>query len=168
MDIRLASAADLPRLHPVIERAYRGDSARASWATESAPPASPRTSIPALEAILASPAERLLVALGQDAAPVGCVQISDRGGNRAYLGLLCIDAGLQSGGLGSRLVAAAERLAVQAFGARIMEMTVIASHERLIGYYQRRGYQPTGERRPYPVTLDPPCEMLVLAKALAA
>ena len=49
-----------------------------------------------------------------------------------------------------------------------MEMTVITTHDRLIAYYQRRGYEPTGERRPYPVPLDPPYEMLVLAKALAA
>jgi len=168
MDIRPASSSDLPRLHPIIERAYRGDTARQSWAIASAPPASPRTSIAALEAILASPAERLLVALGTDGAPIGCVQISDRGDGRAYLGLLCVDPGLQSGGLGHRLIAAAEQLAATAFGARQMEMTVISTHDKLIQYYQRRGYHPTGEHRPYPVPLDPPQQMIVLAKALAA
>ena len=29
--VRKALAADLPLLHPVIERAYRGDSARQGW-----------------------------------------------------------------------------------------------------------------------------------------
>jgi hypothetical protein len=143
MDIRPALPSDLPGLHPIIERAYRGDTARQSWAIESAPPSSPRTSIAALEAILANPAERLLVALKADGTPSGCVQISDKGDGRAYLGL-------------------------SAFGARQMEMTVISTHDKLIQYYQRRGYQPTGEQRPYPVPLDPPQQMLVLAKALAA
>lgn len=168
MDIRLATTADLPRLHPVIERAYRGESASASWAIETSPPTSPRTSIAALEAILRNSAERLLVALSNDGVPVGCVQISDRGKGHAYLGLLCIDPALQSAGLGSRLIAAAEQLAATTFGTQVMEMTVIDSHHSLIHYYQRRGYNPTGEQRPYPVPLDPPQHMLVLAKALAA
>ncbi|WP_176596122.1 MULTISPECIES: GNAT family N-acetyltransferase [Sphingobium] len=168
MDIRPALPSDLPGLHPIIERAYRGDTARQSWAIESAPPSSPRTSIAALEAILANPAERLLVALKADGTPSGCVQISDKGDGRAYLGLLCVDPGLQSSGLGHHLIAAAEQLAASAFGARQMEMTVISTHDKLIQYYQRRGYQPTGEQRPYPVPLDPPQQMLVLAKALAA
>ncbi|WP_150291915.1 GNAT family N-acetyltransferase [Sphingobium estronivorans] len=168
MHIRPATAIDLPRLHRVIERAYRGEAASESWAIESPPPTGPRTSIPALEAILSDPAERLLVALDEDGTPIGCVQISDLGQSRAYLGLLCIDPDLQSGGLGHALLAAAERLAVATFHSRRMEMTVIASHDRLIAYYRRRGYAPTGERRPYPVPLDPPYEMLVLAKALAA
>ncbi|AEG47893.1 GCN5-related N-acetyltransferase [Sphingobium chlorophenolicum L-1] len=168
MDIRPAALSDLPQLHPIIERAYRGDTARESWAIESAPPSGPRTSIAALEAILANPAERLLVALRTDGTPSGCVQISDKGAGVAYLGLLCVDPGLQSSGLGHQLIAAAEQLAATTFAARRMEMTVIATHDKLIQYYQRRGYRPTGERRPYPVPLDPPRQMLVLAKSLAA
>ncbi|QDC37552.1 GNAT family N-acetyltransferase [Sphingobium fuliginis] len=168
MDIRLARPSDLPRLHPIIERAYRGDTARQSWAIETAPPATPRTSIAALEAILADPTERLLVAPDPDDAPIGCVHISDRGDGRACLGLLCVDPALQSGGLGHRLIAAAEQLAATAFGTRRMEMTVISTHDNLIQYYRRRGYRPTGETRPYPVPLDPPQQMVVLAKALAA
>ena len=35
-----------------------------------------------------------------------------------------------------------------------MEMTVIASRDELIAYYERRGYALTGERRPFP--LDDP------------
>ncbi|WP_242122898.1 GNAT family N-acetyltransferase [Sphingobium sp. Sx8-8] len=168
MPIRFATPQDLPRLHPVIERAYRGETARKSWAIEAPPPSSPRTSIPALEAILATPTERLLVATMEDGTPIGCVQISDRGEGRSYLGLLCIDPDRQSAGLGSQLVAAAEHHAAILFGARLMEMTVIDSHSKLIQYYQRLGYHLTGERQPYPVPLDPPYAMLVLAKALAA
>jgi hypothetical protein len=31
-----------------------------------------------------------------------------------------------------------------------MEMTVIAQRRDLIAWYQRRGWHPTGERRPFP------------------
>ncbi|ETI63804.1 N-acetyltransferase GCN5 [Sphingobium sp. C100] len=166
MDIRLATPADLPALHPVIERAYRGDDARQGWTFESDLLTGPRTDLSALEAILASPLDRLLVACtGEE--PVGCVQISDRGNGLAYLGLLCIDPMLQAAGLGRRLVTAAEHQAARLFGATMMEMTVIDSRVELIGWYQRRGYRLTAETRPFPIPLDPPLAMVVLAKALA-
>lgn len=167
MDIRPATAADLPALHPVIERAYRGDAARTGWTFESDLLSGPRTDLATLSAILASPTDRLLVALGEDAAPIGCVQITDKGVGIAYLGLLCIDPARQAGGLGRSLVAAAEDHAARLFAATCMEMTVIDSRTELIAWYQRRGYALTGETRPFPIPLDPPLAMVVLAKALA-
>ena len=41
------------------------------------------------------------------------------------------------------------------------------SRVELIGWYQRRGYRLTAETRPFPIPLDPPLAMVVLAKALA-
>lgn len=166
--IRLATPADLATLHPVIERAYRGDSARAGWTFESDLLSGPRTDLASLAAILASRSDRLLVALDAGGAPVGCVQISDQGGGTAYLGLLCIDPRLQAAGLGRQMIAAAEDHAARLFAARIMEMTVIDSRAELIAWYQRRGYALTAETRPFPIPLDPPLAMVVLAKALAA
>ncbi|HUD95382.1 GNAT family N-acetyltransferase [Sphingobium sp.] len=167
MDIRIATAADLPLLHPVIERAYRGDAARAGWTFESDLLTGPRTDLATLAAILASPTDRLLVAIA-DGAPIGCVQITNKGQSAAYLGLLCIDPARQAGGLGRLLIEAAEDHAARLLGATRMEMTVIDRRAELIAYYQRRGYALTGERRPFPIPLDPPLEMVVLAKALAA
>lgn len=166
MDIRLATVADLPTLHPVIERAYRGDTARAGWTFESDILTGARTDIATLATILDSPADRLLVALAQD-NPIGCVQITDKGAGTAYLGLLCVDPQRQADGLGRRLIDAAEWWAASDFGATIIEMTVIDSRSELIAYYQRRGYTLTGEARPFPIALEPPLSMAVLAKALA-
>lgn len=167
MLIRLATPADLPALHPVIERAYRGDSARAGWTFESDLLTGPRTDIATLSAILASPTDRLIVALDADATPIGCVQITRRSETLAYLGLLCIDPLLQSAGLGRHLIAAAEDHAARLFSAQIMEMTVIDSRAELIAWYVRRGYALTTEKRPFPIPLNPPLHMVVLAKRLA-
>lgn len=167
MDICIATPADLPLLHRVIERAYRGDAARAGWTFESDLLSGPRTSLDTLRTILASPAERLVVALDAGEMLIGCVQITDKGDGIAYLGLLCIDPARQAGGLGRRLIAAAEDHAARLFATRLMEMTVIDSRTELIAWYQRRGYAPTGETRPFPIPLDPPLAMTVLAKALA-
>jgi GNAT superfamily N-acetyltransferase len=163
--IRLAVAADLARLHPVIERAYRGDEARKGWTSEADLLDGQRTDMVALEGILADPATRLIVASEGD-EPIGCVQVSDHGGGTAYLGLLCIDPLRQAGGLGRQMIAAAEDLARDTFAATRIEMTVIEQRAELIAYYQRRGYAATGERRDFPIRLDPPYFMTVLAKPL--
>ncbi len=45
-------------------------------------------------------------------------------------------------------------------------MTVIDKRSELIDYYRRRGYVPSGERRDFPIALDPPLFMTVLVKSL--
>ena len=49
IDIRPATLADLPRLHPVVERAYRGDSARQGWTHEADLLSDTRTDLATLE-----------------------------------------------------------------------------------------------------------------------
>ena len=164
--IRLATPDDLPRLHRVIERAYRGDAARAGWTHEADLLDGTRTDIATLQAALANPAVRLLVALDGD-TPIGCVEVTDRGGGLTYLGLLCIEPALQAAGLGKRLIEAAEAIARDTFGAAAMEMTVIENRVELIEYYERRGYARTPERRDFPLAIEPPLYMTVLVKPLA-
>ena len=165
LTIRLATRDDLPALHPVIERAYRGETARAGWTHEADLVEGNRTDLPTLTAIVDDPKARMLIAL-QDDTPIGCVQVSDKGDGLAYLGLLCIDPRLQTGGFGKQLVAAAEDCAREVFGATRMEMTVIDVRRRLIAFYERRGYAVLGEKRDFPIPLDPPLFMDVLVKAL--
>jgi GNAT superfamily N-acetyltransferase len=76
---------------------------------------------------------------------------------------------VQAGGIGRRMIAAAEAEAVARFGARIMEMTVIEARPDLIAWYGRRGYAPSGEKRPLPVqvgTSRAPLALVVLTRAL--
>lgn len=164
--IRPASRDDLPRLHPVIERAYRGETARRGWTHEADLIEGQRTDLDTLRGIVDDPAQRLLVA-ERDGSIIGCVQVSDRGDGLAYLGLLCVDPALQAAGLGKQIVAAAEATARDTFGADTMEMTVIDSRRKLIEYYERRGYAVSGEKRDFPIPLDPPLFMDVLVKSLA-
>jgi ribosomal protein S18 acetylase RimI-like enzyme len=170
--IRAAAAADIPALLDLVHSAYRGDRARAGWTHEADLLDGQRTDAEGLQAIIADPNQRLLLA-DQDGALAGCVQISDQGGGTAYLGMLSIAPERQAAGLGRALIAAAENHARRLFGAKNMEMTVIRQREELIAYYERRGYARTGEERPFP--LDDPrfgvpkrrdLSFVVLAKAL--
>lgn len=172
MSIRVATAADIPALHALVEGAYRGDSARRGWTHEADLLGGQRTDAAALAAIIADPAQRILVDV-DDGVIAGCVQIARGAGGGAYLGLLSVDPARQAGGRGSRLIAAAEAMAAADFAAHSIEMTVIRQRGELIAYYRRRGYTETGEERPFP--LDNPrfglprtreLAFVVLAKAL--
>jgi ribosomal protein S18 acetylase RimI-like enzyme len=163
--IRIAAREDLPRLHPVIERAYRGDAARAGWTHEADLLEGERTDLATLQAIVADSRQRLLIG-EQGEAVLGCVNVADKGAGLAYLGLLCVDPELQAGGLGRRLLAAAEDCAREAFGAERIEMTVIDARAELIAWYERRGYAQTGERRDFVIAVEPPLFMTVLVKSL--
>lgn len=164
--IRRATHADLEELHALVERAYRGDAAKTGWTHEAdIILEGQRTSHDILAATVDDDNERLLVAV-EDGRLIGCVQISDREYGTAYMGLLTVDPLLQAAGIGKKLMAAAEAMAMAAFEAHLIEMTVIAQRSELIAYYQRRGYRLTGERRPFPVDIDPPLTMVVLEKSL--
>lgn len=152
-DFRLARPGDAAALQPLVHRAYRGDSARQGWTHEADLLDGQRIDAASLESVIADPTQAVIVAERAGAA-VGCVQVSDKRNGLAYLGMLTVDPLLQGSGLGRRLIDAAERFAVERFEARRMEMTVIVQRDELIDWYRRRGYQPTGETRPFPAT-DP-------------
>lgn len=166
-EIRPATHADLQTLHPLIERAYRGDAARAGWTHEAdLGVAEERTDLETLAGIVADPASRLLTAF-EGETPIGCVHVADHGDGLAYLGLLTVDPLRQAAGLGRRLIDAAERIARERFACRAIEMTVVHKRAELIAYYERRGYTLTEERRPFPIPKDPPLFLQVLVKPLA-
>ncbi len=159
-----ATPADTPALKALLEAAYRGDSARQGWNHEADILDDERTSREELDALLADPAVTILTARDADQL-IGCVAVTRKDAHLAYLGMLCVLPTLQSGGLGRRLLDAAEDLA-RGEGIAAMEMTVIDSRASLIAWYERRGYVFTGERRPFPVRRNPPITFVVLEKRL--
>ncbi len=164
IEIRPAALTDLPRLHPVVERAYRGDTARQGWTHEADMLSDARTDLETL-ATLIDGDSRLLIALDGDTI-LGCVNVASRDEDLAYLGLLCVDPEIQARGIGKQLIAAAESTARDSFAADRIEMTVIDRRVELIAWYERHGYTPSGETRPFPVPVDPPLTMTVLVKPL--
>lgn len=165
--IRPAAPDDIPAIRALVESAYRGDSARAGWTHEADLLSGERTSDDELAAVLANPDQRLLVA-EEGPALVGTVTVSKTNVDLAYIGMLAVDPHRQSGGLGRRLLAAAEAAALGAWNVQSIEMTVIARRAELIAYYERRGYSRTGELRPFPHPSDKPIDlpMVVLVRNL--
>lgn len=119
LEARPAIAADLPEVHALIESAYRGETAKAGWTHEADLLDGPRTSLEALEAILGNP-EELLLLFRDDSTIIGCVHLTRLSATSTYFGLLTVQPGRQSGGLGKHIIATAEREAIRRFGAKMM------------------------------------------------
>jgi len=165
MKLRDATADDLPDLHALIESAYRGESARRGWSHEADLLDGQRTQLAELEAMLANPAQHLLL-FDDGERPASCVALTDKGSGLVYLGLLTVGPARQASGLGRMMLAAAEDHARDDLGASRIEMTVIGLRAELIAWYERRGYAASGERRPFPVEGHEELEFVVLEKSL--
>lgn len=168
LKLRSATHADLPALHAMIERGFRGTAGAPGWTHERHLFDGPRTDIATLAATVDADDQELLIA-ESDGVPIASVQISRVGDGITYMGMLCVDPERQSGGLGGRMIAEAETEAVTRYGATRMEMTVIDRRDDLIAYYGRLGYAPTGETRALPGgigQLRDDLALLVLAKPL--
>lgn len=149
LSFRRATVADVAPLAALVNSAYRGDSSRAGWTTEADLLGGQRTDAEALAQLIAQPDSALLLCL-RAGEIVGSVHVERVDATTAYLGMLVIRPVLQRQGLGRRLMAEAEHFAGEEWGAKRMQMQVIALRRELIAYYERRGYQCSGETKPFP------------------
>jgi ribosomal protein S18 acetylase RimI-like enzyme len=147
--IRLARPADADTLAALIRSAYRGDTSRAGWTSEAHLVEGERISADQVRAMISQGGSLLLVAENNEGI-VACCQLQDQGAGLAYFGTFAVSPQAQGAGLGRQVMAEAERQAVAAFAATRLEMTVLAQQDRLIAYYERRGFRRTGETRPFP------------------
>ena len=97
----------------------------------------------------------------------GCVYVEKRG-DRAYLGLLSVVPSLQRTGLGRRLTAAAEELAVKE-NCIGMDLRIISARSDVMQpFYEHLGYTVTGTSPlPDSVELKMPCHFIHMSKSLA-
>lgn len=175
--LRVARLEDAPALAALVNSAYRGDTSRVGWTTEADLLGGQRTDPDALRGFIAAGEaadDRVLLVHDHDAGIDACVQL-ERRGEEAYLGMFTVRPTLQGGGLGRRLLGAAERDARHRWGTTAIVMTVIAQRQELIAWYERRGYRATGETARFPYgdprfgePKRPDLHFVVLRKALAA
>ena len=146
--IRRATRADVHVVVALVESAYRGELSRAGWTTEADLVGGQRTDAGEVLTCIERPRSVVLLA-----EPVGevvaCahVTVEDEAG---YFGLFAVTPTLQGGGIGTRLLAEAERIVQDEWRLPTMRMTVIDVREELLAYYERRGYARTGIKKPFP------------------
>ena len=167
---RFAEERDVPAIVGLVEAAYRGE---AGWTTETHLLDGQRTDAGMVRAAIRAHGSAVLVAEAGGHL-VGCCQLERRPDAEVYFGMFSVRPGRQGQGWGRQILAEAERLARDDWGARTMVMTVLAQRGELIAWYERRGYRRTGESRPFPygnvrfgIPKRPDLSFVVLSKPLA-
>lgn len=171
MAIIHASANDIPALVDLLNSAYRGEGSKRGWTTEADMISGEiRTDQPTLKKLMTSAGAVFLKYVNEENEIVGCVFLHQRG-EKLYLGMLCVSPVLQAKGTGKELMKAAEQHAKETNCEAIFMRVVSVRHE-LINWYERQGYQLTGEAEPFPQN-DPfgtpttPLEFLIMEKKIS-
>jgi ribosomal protein S18 acetylase RimI-like enzyme len=165
-----ATLADAPALALLINEAYRGESTPQSWTTENQLFEGPRIDVPHIDNMLLLPHATLLKYVAADGQLLGCVYLEPKG-KLLYLSTLAVAPAAQAQGVGRQLLAAAEAQARQHGCPRIV-ISVLSARPELLAWYERHGYQRTGQREPFPATVQfgrprQPLTLLELEKMVA-
>jgi ribosomal protein S18 acetylase RimI-like enzyme len=168
LQFAICSGADIPSLVNLVNSAYRGESSKKGWTTEAGLLDGIRTDKEGIYRMIHQAGSVILKCM-IDNELVGCVYLQKQE-NYLYLGMLTVSPELQAAGIGKELLKASEDYASRE-DCNIIMMTVITVRQELIEWYERRGYNQTPERRPFPN--DPrfgipkqPLEFLVMEKKL--
>ncbi len=153
MHVTEAGDADCDELAALVNAAYRGDSSRAGWTTETDLLDGQRTDPATLRAQIAEPGHTILclraTAVGPILACAAVHDVDDERGRAVYFGMLTVRPALQARGLGRALLDRIERLGRDR-GAGRVTMTVIPLRQELVAWYERRGFRRTGDVRAFP------------------
>ncbi len=169
LNISAVTALDINELVDLVNSAYRGDSSKKGWTTEAELLEGIRTDPNTLLEQINQPGHTILKAVNSEHEIIACVSLEEKG-NKMYLGMLTVKPDIQAIGIGKKMLLAAESFALSR-DLHCIEMTVISVRSELIAFYERRGYNKTGEKRDFPT--DPKfgikkrdLEFIVLEKKL--
>ena len=153
--IRIADAADGPRLIPVIKSAFAIEAFLEGTRTDNER--------------LADTMSKGDVLVAEDSSDqlLGCVYTEVRG-ERGYMGMLAVDPAHQGTGLATRIVAAAEEH-LRRLGCEAVDIIVLSLRPDLPPLYRRFGYAETGTQEFHPSRKLKPgteCHGIVMSKLL--
>ncbi|KAK5094007.1 hypothetical protein LTR24_003814 [Lithohypha guttulata] len=166
--VRTATPADVDPLLSLISSAYRGEESRKGWTTEADLLTGDRIDAAGLLAKISDPNGVMLLttATATDPDPsasasavesgsgssalLACCELRRRDDGIGFFGLFAVEPRRQGSGLGRQILQIAESYARETMGLEKLEMQVIFTRAELIAWYMRRGYERTGERRPFP------------------
>lgn len=145
--ITQATLIDVPELNILINSAYRGDSSRQGWTSEADIVGGARIDEEMLTAYMHDENIIILKYTDDDGCITGTVYLEVKH-PKLYVGMFSVLPLLQNKGVGRALIEQAEVYA-RKYNCDTLTMTVISTRLELIAWYQRRGYEPTGEVQPF-------------------
>lgn len=163
--LRPALASDISKLETLLNRSYRFE----GWTHETELVGGIRTNVAELTSIIEDNQQYLFVypqtENGQETGEIlGCINVAIED-NSAYIGLFAVNPDLQGSGVGSALLAEAEVFIQRYFcynnttfaqsaaessaNENSIKMLVLKGRDKMLAYYQRRGYVCTGNTQPF-------------------
>ena len=167
--ITKATLENVSQLNTLINSAYRGESSKKGWTTETNILDGLRTTEEELSETILNPKNTVLKFTDNNQI-IGCVLLVEKE-QELYLGMLTVSPELQNSGVGKKLLQQAELHALE-LGLPKIIMTVISVRNELIAWYKRNGYEDTGVREPFPASdvhipiSEEPLEFIVMEKII--
>lgn len=149
---RTATPDDVQALVSLVTSAYRGESSRTGWTTEADLLDGERIAPEVLRGDIERPGSVVIVAERPGDSThelVACAHVAEENG-AGYFGMFAVRPWLQGHGIGQAVLTEAERVVREELGLDRLRMTVIDVRLELIAWYERRGYQRTGDYLPFP------------------
>jgi ribosomal protein S18 acetylase RimI-like enzyme len=143
-----ATQKDIPTLTILVNSAFRGETSKKGWTTEDHLLAGIRTNEQLLAESMLEKGTTILKYV-ENGAILGMVMLKNQK-DKLYLGMLTVSPDVQRGGIGKKLLYAAEDFAKKHNLPQIA-ITVISVRQELIDWYIRHGYRLTGETQPFPI-----------------
>ncbi len=147
MTFRKADINDIHKLTELVNSAYRGEGSKVGWTTEADLLGGQRTDADKISEMISDADSQIELAI-EEGELQGCIYIKKHH-EYVYFGMLTVRPTLQNKGAGKLLLSRLEDL-TRKWGYQKIRMTVISQREELIAFYQRRGFNFTGETEPFP------------------
>lgn len=148
---RIATLDDAPQVQQLVQAAFRAEDSRPQWTADMALGASFTVNIQSVINQINKPEGEILVAVdGKDGAVIASIEATRRG-ILGRLSMIAVEQRYQQAGLGRRVLAHAEDYCRRAWSVQRFGLDALSTRERLIEWYERQGYQKTGELTPFPV-----------------
>jgi len=149
ISLKSAQTINIQAICDLVNLAYRGEK---GWTRETDLVAGDRCDLVEIQQLLNNPNSHLLVAFEQDKL-IACINLEHQQ-ECVYIGLFSVEPNLQAMGVGREVLSLAEDYALHKLNAHRCLMVVVSQRPELIAYYERRGYQRTGQLEPYPDHLN--------------
>lgn len=147
-DIDFATVADIAPIKDLLNNAYRGEESKQGWTTEAELIAGDtRTDEAMIAQVMQQSGSVFLIYKNGQQKIIGCVNLQQHD-DKLYLGMFSVSPQLQGGGIGKKLLQAAEEYG-RHLQVNAIYMSVVSLRTELINWYMRHGYADTGERKPF-------------------
>lgn len=143
ISLKIAIPDEAENITALVNSVYRGENSKKGWTTEADFLSGIRITEEKVKEIIQGKNDIIILAV-IDNNIIGCVHL-ENAGSYSYLGMLSVDVNFQDKGIGKILINECERYTREVFGLNEIKMKVISRRTELIEYYNRRGYNATGE-----------------------